>query len=86
MNFDYDNLKQLNLEIFYHKGQVRYAKILTVTFHLTGKKHSIVVSGSCAHAWIDFEVPVLLLKDQQKRGCSYKILKKSNKKKFMLVW
>lgn len=83
-SFDFSRLKQLNLEIFIHRGGSRYAKVLQITFHLSGKKHSVVVSGCSAHDWIDFEVPIVKsIIDMKAKGLSYKrIIQKSKKEDF----
>eukprot|EP00112_Aurelia_sp_Birch-Aquarium-sp1_P007138 Seg1779.2 transcript_id=Seg1779.2/GoldUCD/mRNA.D3Y31 product="hypothetical protein" protein_id=Seg1779.2/GoldUCD/D3Y31 len=59
--FDYVKNKQLVLEIYFHDTDNRYRKILTITFHLTGKKNAVVVSGHASHEWIDIEF--LFIKD-----------------------
>ena len=83
-SFDYPRLKQLNLEIFIHRGGSRYAKVLQIMFHLSGKKHSVVVAGCSAHDWIDFEVPIIKsIIEMKVKGLSYKrILQKLKKEDF----
>ena len=57
--FDYVKNKQLVLEIYFHETDNRYRKILSITFHLTGKKNAVVVSGHASHEWIDIEFPFI---------------------------
>ncbi len=79
--FDLTKMKHLKLEIYFHKEGEKYNKIISITFHLTGKRNSVVISGYAAHDWIDFELPVVKeLIEMKKKGTSYKkICDKSNK-------
>ena len=82
--FDLTRMKHLKLEIYFHKEDKKYNKIISITFHLTGKRNSVVISGYAAHDWIDFELPVVKeLIEMKKKGASYKkIFDKSNKEPF----
>lgn len=82
--FDIAKMKQLRLEIYYHLEGNQYRKIISITFHLIGKKNSVVISGYGAHDWIDFEFPVIKdLMEMKKKGATYKkIFDKSQKESF----
>lgn len=80
--FDIDQMKLLRMEIYWHKEDNKYLKIMSITFHLTGKKNSIVLAGHAAHDWIDFEVPVLKAMMGMKGKGYSKILKKSKTESF----
>ena len=51
--FDTDEMKLLRLEIYWHKEDNKYFKIMSITFHLSSKKSSMAVAGFAAYDWID---------------------------------
>ena len=83
-HMDIENMKMLKLEIYYHKEGNKYAKVLAINFHLTGKKHSVVLAGMAAHDWIDFEYPVIEKMIKMKDKGYKKLLEKSKKEPFTL--
>ena len=83
-HMDIENMKMLKLEIYYHKEGNKYAKVLAINFHLTGKKHSVVLAGMAAHDWIDFEYPVIEKMIKMKYKGYKKLLEKSKKEPFTL--
>lgn len=83
-NFDYVLNKQLVMEVHFHEINNRWRKLLAITFHLTGEKNAVVISGHAAQDWIDLEFPflknIVLLK--QKGNSKKSLLQKSAKESF----
>ena len=82
-HFDIDQMKLLRLEIYWHKESNKYQKIISITFRLTGKKHSVVIAGFAAQDWIDYEFPVLRKLLEMPEKNQKKIINKSRSEPFM---